>query len=181
MQIMVTFRHVDPSDHIRNYVEEKLSRLEKYIDSTSEAHVVLSVEKFRHTADVSLSGDGLRLKGVEETEDMYSAIDAVVDKIEKQIKRRLAKRKNRKSQHGENIKALSFTMNVLDQSRLDENEEPAVVQTRRIQAKPMDVEEAVMQLDLIKNDFLVFTNARTRVVNVVYRRKDGQLGIIEPA
>ena len=180
MQITVTFRHVDSSDHLKRYVEDKLGRLDKYLDSASEAHVVLRVEKFRHTADVVLASNGLWIKGAEETEDMYSAIDMVVDKIEKQVKRQLEKRKNRK-QPNETIKSMDLTENVLETPGLEEGEKPVVVETRRLQAKPMDIDEAIMQLDLVKSDFLVFTNARSRNINVIYRRKDGQLGLIEPA
>jgi putative sigma-54 modulation protein len=179
MKISVTFRRVDPSDHIRQYAEDKFIRLDKYLDSAAEVYIVLSVEKFRHTVDVSLSTNGLHIKAMEETEDMYSAIDMVLDKIERQIQRQMAKRKDRRST--ENIKTLSFKMNVLDMESLGQGQDLAVIKTTRIQAKPMDVEEAVMQLDLMKNDFLVFTNAQSKAVNVLYRRKDGQLGIIEPA
>ena len=178
MKVSVTFRKIDPSDHIKQYAEDKLERLEKYLEASSEAHVVLSVEKFRHIADISVSSNGLRIKGVEETEDMYSAIDMVMDKIEKQLRRQMDRRKTRKS--NDNIKSLSFEMNIVDLESATGGEEPAIVKTQQIQAKPMDVDEAVMQLELINNDFLVFTNARTKVVNVLYRRKDGQLGIIEP-
>ncbi len=177
MKVSVTFRKIDPSDHIKQYAEDKLDRLDKYLETSAEAHVVLSVEKFSHIDDISLSTNGLRIKGVEETEDMYSAIDMVMDKIEKQIRRQLDKRKTRKS--NDNIKSLNFQMNIVDLES-SSSEDPAIVKTKQIQAKPMDVDEAVMQLELIKNDFLVFTNARTKVVNVLYRRKDGQLGIIEP-
>ncbi len=180
MQVMVTFRHLDTSANLKRYAEDKLQRLDKYLDSAAEAHVVLTVEKFRHTADVSLSANGLRIKGVEETEDMYSAIDLVVDNVEKQIKRQLAKRKSRKGKAHDNIKTRNFNLNVLDEASLDESDEPTFIQTKRIQAKPMDVDEAIMQLNLMKNDFLVFTNARSETINVVYRRKDGRLGIIEP-
>lgn len=180
MKVNITFRHVDSSRHIREYAEEKLSRLDKHLDSAAEAYVVLSVEKFRHTADISLSANGLRIKGVEETEDMYSAIDMVIDKIERQLKRQLAKRKVRKNPH-ESIRSSQFQMNVVNLEEAPEGERPTIVRTKQIQAKPMAVEEAIMQLDLMKNDFLVFTNAQSKVVNVVYRRKDGQLGIIEPA
>lgn len=179
MKVSVTFRKVDSSDHIRDYAADKLNRLDKYLDSAAEAHVVLSVEKFRHTADISISANGLRIKGVEETEDMYSAIDMVMDKLETQIKRRLAKRKTRKS--NQNIKSLNFQMNIVEVGGAVEGDQPTIIKTKQIQAKPMDIDEAVMQLELIKNDFLVFTNAQSKQVNVLYRRKDGQLGIIEPA
>lgn len=178
MKVSVTFRKIAPSDHIRQYAENKLDRLDKYLETAAEAHVVLSVEKFRHTADITLSSDGLRIKGVEETEDMYSAIDLVMDKIEKQIRRQLDKRKTRKSH--DNIKSLNFQMNVVNAESSTSDEEPSIVKTKQIQTKPMDVDEAIMQLELVKNDFLVFTNARSKEVNVLYRRKDGQLSIIEP-
>ena len=181
MQIKVTFRNVDSSEHVRQFVEEKLSRFEKYLDSAAEAHVVLSVEKFRHSADVTLSSNGLRIKGAEETEDMYSAIDLVLDKIEGQVKRALAKRKDHKGQAHEKIKTMEFGPEAVEAVRPDEADETAMVKTQRVQAKPMDVDEAIMQLELSEDDFLVFSNARTKVINVVYRRKDGHLGLIEPA
>ncbi|MBW2617633.1 MAG: ribosome-associated translation inhibitor RaiA [Deltaproteobacteria bacterium] len=180
MQIMVTFRHVDSSDHLKQYIEEKLGRLDKYFDSASEAHVVLRVEKFRHTADVALSSDGLWIRGAEETEDMYSAIDMVVDKIEKQVKRRLDKRRRRK-QPNETIRSMDLSENVPEATGPEEGEELLVVETRRVQTKPMDIDEAIMQLELVKNEFLVFTNARSNSINVLYRRKDGRLRLIEPA
>ena len=91
MDITVTFRHMEPTDSLRNYAEEKISKLNKYLDFPLEAHIVLTVEKFRHIADVTLSLNGTRIKGVEETEDMFSAIDIVLDKIETQVKRHLSK------------------------------------------------------------------------------------------
>ena len=97
MDIAVTFRHMEPADSLRTYAEEKISKIQKYLDSPSEAHIVLTVEKFRHLADVTLSLDGTTIKGVEETEDMYSAIDQVMDKIEKQVKRYRSKIRGRRS------------------------------------------------------------------------------------
>ena len=101
MMITVTFRRMEPAESLRAYAEEKLTKLKKYLDSPLEAHVVLEVEKFRHLADVTLNVDGTRIKAVEETEDMYSAIDQVMDKIEVQVKKLRAKVKNRRT---DNIK-----------------------------------------------------------------------------
>ena len=81
MDVTVTFRHTEPIESLKAYAEEKVSKIKKYLDSPMEAHIVLTVEKFRHQADVSLSMNGTRIKGVEETGDMYSAIDQVMDKI----------------------------------------------------------------------------------------------------
>ena len=172
MDIAVTFRHMEPADSLRTYAEEKISKIQKYLDSPSEAHIVLTVEKFRHLADVTLSLDGTTIKGVEETEDMYSAIDQVMDKIEKQVKRYRSKLRdrrteNRKGEETEDAAVLS-------------PEEP-IIETEKLVAKPMDPEEAAMQLDMSQQDFLVFRNSRTLEINVIYKRRDGNLGLIEPS
>ena len=178
MQVSVTFRKIDASDTLRSYAQEKLYRIKKYVEGPIEAHVVLSVEKFRHIAEVSINANGLRLNGQEETGDMYSAIDMVVDKIESQIKRYRQKLRKRKNDGGS--KALVMKMNVLAGESFEEDREPQVIKTKQIHAKPMDLEEAVMQMDLANSEFLVFTNAKTESINVIYRRKDGNYGLIEP-
>ncbi|SHF24526.1 SSU ribosomal protein S30P/sigma 54 modulation protein [Desulfacinum infernum DSM 9756] len=177
MQINVTFRHTEPSEAVKTYAEEKLSRLKKYMDEPIEANIVLQVEKFRHIAEVSLDSNGMRVNATEETHDMYSAIDMVVDKLESQIKKQKEKQRNRKPSNSERNQQLM--MNILEWPA-EETGEPRVVTTRQIFAKPMDVDEAVMQLNLSNGDFLVFTNRASNAVNVLYRRKDGNYGLIEP-
>ena len=178
MQVSVTFRKIDASDTLRNYAQEKLYRIKKYVDDPIEAHVVLSVEKFGHIAEVTISANGLRIKGQEETGDMYSAIDMVVDKVESQIKRYREKLKKRKSDGGS--KPLVMKMNILAADISEEDQEPQIIKTKQINAKPMDIDEAIMQMDLANSEFLVFTNAKTLDINVIYRRKDGNYGLIEP-
>ena len=178
MQVSVTFRRIDASDTLRNYAHEKLNRIKKYIEDPIEAHVVLSVEKFRHIAEVSINANGLRINGQEETGDMYSAIDMVVDKVEAQIKKYREKLKKRKSDGG--TKPLVMKMNILAGESFEEDSGPEVIKTKQINAKPMDIDEAVMQMDLANSEFLVFTNARTQNINVIYRRRDGNYGLIEP-
>ena len=178
MQVSVTFRRIDASDTLRTYAEEKLYRIKKYVEDPIEAHVVLSVEKFRHIAEVSINANGLRLNGQEETEDLYSAIDMVVDKIESQIKRSRQKLKKRKTDAG--TKTAVMQADSLADESFEEDHEPQVIKTKQIYAKPMDVDEAVMQMDISSSEFLVFTNARTQNINVIYRRKDGNYGLIEP-
>ena len=95
MDITVTFRHMEPTESLKTYAEEKISKIDKILDSPSEAHIVLEVEKFRHIADVTFSVNGTRIKAVEETGDMYSAIDQVMDKIETQVKRHRSKIRKR--------------------------------------------------------------------------------------
>ena len=91
MQYSVTFRHMEPSDHLKKYAHDKLARLEKYLDAVLSADVTFSVDKFRHKAEVVLTSDGLKIKAVEETEDMYSALDLLIGKLEKQLKRHMEK------------------------------------------------------------------------------------------
>ena len=178
MDITVTFRHTEPMESLRTYAEEKVSKIKKYLDSPMEANIVLTVEKFRHQADVTVSLNGARIKAVEETGDMYSAIDQVIDKIEKQVKRHLSKIRDHRS---ENLRSEEGSLS----EELDETtafaQEEFVIEVEKTFAKPMDPEEAAMQLNLTKQDFLVFRNAKSREINVIYRRADGNLGLIEPA
>jgi len=178
MDIIVTFRHMEPTESLKTYAEDKLSKIKKYLDFPIEAHVVLAVEKFRHMADVTLSLNGTRIKGVEETEDMYSAIDQVMDKIEKQVKRYRAKIRNRRTENrkGEEAQVTEEAEEVIDLSL-----EGPSIEVEKMVAKPIDLEEATMQLELSQQDFLVFRNSRSMEINVIYKRKDGNLGLIEPS
>jgi putative sigma-54 modulation protein len=177
MDIIVTFRHTEPIESLKTYAEEKVSKLNKYLDFPTEAHIVLSVEKFRHQADVTLSLDGTRIKGVEETGDMYSAIDQVMDKIEKQVKRHLSKIRDHRS---ENLKSEDKSMSAEAEEAAELDHKELVIEIEKMVAKPMDPEEAAMQLNLSRKDFLVFRNAKSREINVIYKRGDNMLGLIEP-
>lgn len=178
MDVTVTFRHMEPTESLRNYAVDKISKIKKYLDSPLEAYVVLTLEKFRHEADVTVSVNGTRIKGVEETGDMYSAIDQVMDKIESQIKRHLSKTRSHRT---DNIKGEgTLPAEATDDSTVLLQDEP-FIEVEKLVAKPMDPEEAAMQLTLSKQDFLVFRNSRSREISVIYRKRDGNLGLIEPA
>ena len=175
MQTSVTFKNLDPSEHLKSYVTEKLNRFDKLLDNPAEAGVVLLVEKHRHIAEVNISGDRMSINGKEETGDMYSAIDMVLDKLEKQLKRSKQKIRERRAS------AKGQTRTIRDEASRTAEEEPArEVQIESLEYKPMDVEEAVLQMDLTDQGFLVFTNARSSQINVLYRRKDGHYGLIQP-
>lgn len=175
MQTSVTFKNLDPTDTLKSYVRDKLDRFDRYLDNPAEANVVLLVEKFRHIAEININGDRLTINGKEETNDMYSAIDMVLDKLEKQIKKNKQKiRERRPGVKGKNIALMEADINLPDEELVRE------VKIKNIEYKPMDVEEAVLQMDLLNNSFLVFTNARSDRVNVLYRRKDGHYGLIQP-
>jgi len=176
MHTSVTFKNLDPSETLKSYVGDKLDRFDKYLYNPAEANVVLSIEKFRHMAEISIIGDRLNIYGKESTDDMYSAIDMVLDKLEKQIKKN--KQKNRQHRSG----SKSRTKDMPTEDTLHPEDEAARnIIVRNIDYKPMDVEEAVMQMDLVNDNFLVFTNSRTDQVNVLYRRKDDDYGLIQPS
>lgn len=175
MQTSVTFKNLDPSDHLKSYTSEKLDRLDKFLDNPAEANVVLTVEKFRHIAEITIQGDRLNLVGKEETNDMYSAIDMVLDKLEKQIKKNKQKIRERRSSSKTSPKEI-----MAEAISAAQEEGPDALKIKYIEFKPMDIEEAVLQMNLIKDSFLVFTNSRTNQVNVLYRRKRGGYGLIQP-
>ena len=174
MQTSVTFKNLDPSDNLKAYVSNKLNRFDKYLDNPAEANVVLSVEKFRHIAEINLTADRLAAIGKEETEDMYSAIDMALDKLEKQIKKSREKIRSRRSSARGSLKEMTA------ESQFSGEEREPGIRIKNIDYKPMDIEEAAMQMDLLDDNFLVFTNARSNRVNVLYRRKDGDYGLIQP-
>jgi len=173
MQTSVTFKNLDPSDHFRNYVSEKLNRFDKYFYNPGEANVVLSVEKFRNIAEVNIIGDRMTINGKEETEDMHAAIDMVLDKLDKQIKKNKQKLRDRRAPKGK-------SKSIMDESPLPDDDGERQIMIKNIDYKPMDVDEAIMQMDLVEDNFMVFTNSRSDRVNVLYRRKDGHYGLIQP-
>jgi putative sigma-54 modulation protein len=175
MQTTVTFKQIDPSEHLKSYVSGKLDRFDKYLDNPAEANVVLTVEKFRHIAEINIAGDKLTIIASEETNDMYAAIDMALDKLEKQIKKSKQKiRERRSASKNRNRSKLEET------DLLPDEDAERQIKIRNIEYKPMYIEEAVLQMDLIEDNFLVFSNARSDRVNVLYRRKDGHYGLIQP-
>ncbi len=177
MQINVTFRHVEPSLAVRTYVEDKVSRIKKYLEEPIEAHVVLRVEKFRHIAEVLIIADGMRINGKEETDDMYSAIDLLADTLEGQVRKGKDKSRRRKSVNTGKDLTAPVSLPVVESPGGDK--EARVIRAEQVHAKPMDLDEAVMQLNLSNGEFMVFTNRITNRINVLYHRKDGHYGLIE--
>jgi putative sigma-54 modulation protein len=175
MQTSVTFKNIEASDSLKSYVSEKLDRFDKLLDNPATADVVLQVEKHRHIVEVNISADRLNINGKEETVDMYSAIDMVLDKLEKQLKR--GKQKIRA--HRASAKGQTRTIRAEPVAAAEE-ERPREIKVQSLEYKPMDVEEAVMQMDLSAENFIVFTNARSEKINVLYRRRDGHYGLIQP-
>jgi putative sigma-54 modulation protein len=176
-QLSVTFRHMDPSDALKTYVAERTGKLSKYIDRPLETQVTLAVQKFRQIAEVVINANGIRIAGQEAHEDMYAAIDLVMDKIERQVKKYREKIRKHKPAQG---KELRWKREIYQPESFEDDSEPIVVRTENYFVKPMSVDEAAMQMDLSAQEFLVFNNASTQTINVLYRRKDGNYGLIVP-
>jgi putative sigma-54 modulation protein len=177
MQVSVTFRHMDPSEALKSYVVERASKLTKYIDKPMESQATLTVEKFRQKAELVINVNGIRIAGQESHEDMYAAIDLVMEKMERQVKKYREKIRRHKPLPG---KEITWRREIYDQESFEEDREPQVIRSEHYFVKPMSVDEAAMQMNLSQQDFLVFNNAGTQSVNVLYRRKDGNYGLIVP-
>lgn len=192
MQVNVTFRHIEATDALRRHVETRVQRIAKYLRRPIDAHVILSVVKRRHVAEIILNGDRKMLSAKEETDDLYAAIDAATDKLEQRARKHRGKLKSHKlpalpvRRGAEALPSppvesgVGLRMNVIRADSFARRNGPDVIKSSRLPVKPMSVEEAVMQMDLMSTDFLVFRNAATDSLSVVYRRKDGNYGLIEP-
>jgi putative sigma-54 modulation protein len=187
MQMSVTFRHMEPSEALRQYVVDKLQRIRRLFPDPIRAQIVLSLERYLHKADIIITlHNGLAIKGTELTEDMYAAIDLVMDKIERQVRKYKDKINSHRPTPGPEVLVSYEVMRPLNEVGAQEPasaEAPppayTIVKTTKFFAKPMSPEEAIMQMNLLGNDFLVFTNSDTRDVNVVYKRADGNYGLVE--
>ena len=177
MKIIFKGKHIEVTDAMRNYIEKRLSKIERHFDHILEVIVTLSVEKNRQIVEATLQTSGALIRAEEETDDMYTSIDKVVDKLERQIQKYKEKYFQKPHPGTEKI--------VLANKEIDaEDNEPdkiaKIVRTKRFAIKPMSVEEAAMQMDLLGHNFFVFANDNTNKVNVLYKRKDGNFGLIEP-
>jgi putative sigma-54 modulation protein len=183
MQVNITFRGMESTESLKSYVKERIEHVEKYFDRAVEAHAVLSLERYLHHADITIQAGSYLLRGKTKSEDMYKSIDEAVDKIEKQLKRYRDKLKTTKRK--EDDKGVKGRHAVIEAPEGEEGEAwaegPRIIRSNEFFVKAMKVDEAIMQMDLLNNDFLVFTNEGSGDINVVYRRKDGHFGLIEAA
>lgn len=174
MRVTVNGKNVEITEALRGSVDAKLSKLDKFFNKDTEAKVTLSVEKNRQIIEVTIPINGSLLRAEETTEDMYASIDGVIDKLTRQLRKHKTKLENRNSKY-ETIRFENITSPTEEESF-----EPAIVRTKRFAMKPMSSEEAVLQMELIGHSFFVYSNSETDEVNVVYKRKDGNYGLIEP-
>ena len=171
MNVIVNGRHMEITDALKAYASEKVQKVEKYLPENSEASVMLSVEKFRHKAEVQIKANGLLIQAHEETEEMYSSIDKVMDKVGRQVKKYKERLKVHKGQGMDKVPA---------EVDVEVDKIPEVIKVKSFDMKPMTSEEAVMQMELLDKVFFVFSNINTGALNVIYKRRDGNVGLIEP-
>lgn len=179
MQIRFNFKNFEPSDHLRDYAEKRFEKLTKYIHDSEGADVLvnLEVEKIRQMAEVVVNADGAKFSAFEESEDMYSTIDLALDKVEAQLRKMRDKaKKKRRLEDTKPVRMDVFSYIASDSGEQVRN----IVKTDHYEPKPMTVDEAAMQLDTLDYEFLVFYNAENDSVNVIYRRRNGDFGLIDP-
>ena len=175
MQLIIQGKNIEVTDRLQDYIDRKVGKLDRYLPTMTEARVELSVEsaksaKDRQVAQLTVRSKGTLLRAEERSADMFTSIDAIVDKMYRQIVRYKGKRYGRGRGPGEIPPVEEF-----------EEEAPShIVRTKRFQVIPMDEEEAIEQMELLGHDFFIFFNVSTDGINVLYRRKDGNYGLLEP-
>lgn len=174
MRTIVKGKNIEITPALRNYATKKTSKLEKFFEDGPEVscEVMMRVERELDIVEITLQVNGLLMRGEEQTEDMYASIDGAVEKVERQVRKFKTKYLSRFQ--GPKLGEL---ITVQEEKDADA---PRIVRTKRFAFKPMSADEAVMQMELLGHSFFVFNNAATQEVNVVYRRKDGNYGLIEP-
>ncbi|WP_319760726.1 ribosome hibernation-promoting factor, HPF/YfiA family [Maridesulfovibrio sp.] len=176
MNVAFTFKNFDASEHLKEYANSRFSKLVKYVSNpdNTDMQVKLSVDKFRHVAEVVLTSDHLHVSAYEVSEDMYSTVDMVLDKLESQLRR--ANEKTRSHRRKDSAPA---RMDILSYGEA-EYREPVIVESDSFVPKPMTIDEAAEQLQTLDHEFLVFRNADNEAINVIYRRNNGDFGLIDP-
>lgn len=187
MNVTITGRHMDVTSGLKSHIEDGLDRLRTHFDKVIDVDAILSVERHRHIAEFNLHANGLRINAKESSGDMYGSVDAALGKLDKQVlkhKSRIMRHKPRNVREPQD-----FDHHVIDFPPLSESDalpaEPTstnhrIVLKEKFSIKPMSVDEAALQLDLQDDHFLVFENAETNKVNVLYARNDKTYGLIEP-
>jgi putative sigma-54 modulation protein len=178
MKVTTTSRHYDLTAALKDYAESKVHNLKKYFDQIVNAHITFSLEKYRHTVEISVHVNGGDFQAKEVSEDMYASVDGAVEKLERQIlkyKGKIKKRKNQPSLHDVEIN--------LDKESLDTKEEvkleDLMVAASADEFPLLSLEEAIQEMNGNGEMVKIFSNSQTKQVNVIYKREDGKLGIIE--
>ena len=176
MKISVRGKNIEATPALVDYAHKRLGKLDKHFDQSAEIQVVLSVIREDHIVEVTVHLNGLIIRGEEATGDMYASIDMVVDKLERQVKKYKTRMNRSLRQRGVRVISEKHAATEAEERA----EEARLVKTKRFSLKPMSVEEAILQMDLLGHNFYVFANSDTNSTSVVYRRNDGNYGLIEP-
>jgi len=182
MQLTVHGKNMEVTDALRKYAEKKIGKVKRYFDDIIEVQVVLSLQDNKSTgnkqvAEATIFAEGAVIRGEEATSDMYASIDSVAEKVERQIKKHKERLKERWKRGRKSLG--NPTVEMIEEVE-EEEEEPRIVKTKRFPVKPMPAEEAVLQMEMLGHDFYVFRNAETEEINIVYKRRDWNYGLIEP-
>ena len=172
MRIIITGKNLEITDSLRNAVEERLAKLDRFFAKDTDVYVTLSMEKERRKIEVTIPVKGNIIRSEQESNDMYVSIDLVEEVIERQLKKYKNKIIDRK-QSGS-----GFRQEFIEKEY--EDEEVNILRVKRFEAKPMYPEDACVQMELLGHDFFAFMNAETELISVVYKRKDGAYGMLEP-
>lgn len=173
MKINITAKNFKVSDYLESVVQKKLDKLDKFFKGDPRADVTIATEAGKQIMETTIYHNGVFLRAKVESSDIYASIDGVVEKLERQIEKHKSKLID-KHQFGS-------LKDIIQSENYDEDEFiPSVVKTKRFAIKPMSIEEAVLQMQLLDHSFFVFSNAETEEVNVLYKRKDGNYGLIDP-
>jgi len=187
MQLLVHGRNVEVTDWIRDYVNKKVGRLERYLNNVTDARIELSHNATRaagdrYTAQLTMWSNGHILRAEESTGDILVSIDAVVEKMSQQIYRFKGRRyQNRRRQSAAlNAEVQMAATMVAEEDEIEEEDVAKIVRRKEFILQPLDEEEAVAQMELLGHDFFVYYDVDARAINVVYRRRDGQYGLLQP-
>ena len=173
MQYIISGRNVDVTEGLKSAIHEKIGKLERYFTPDTEVHVTLSVEKERQKIEITIPMKGNIVRAEQTSDDMYVSIDLVEEIIERQLR----KYKNKIVDRQQAAASLS---KAFVEEEIEDDDEIKIIRSKRFAMKPMDPEEACVQMELLGHDFYVFRNAISDEVNVVYKRKDHTFGLIEP-
>ena len=189
MQLIVQGKNIQVTDRLREYVETKVERLDRYLSTITDARMELATEKTRsqedrQVAQLTIHSKGMMLRAEERSGDIFTSIDMVMDKMKRQIDRYKSKRRDRfrteRAAEAQVIEELDIEDVEIEDDEDEEGLPGAIVRVKRFQVAPMDPEEAIEQMELLGHDFFVFYNADGGQFNVVYRRRDGNYGLIQP-
>ncbi|WP_297712429.1 ribosome-associated translation inhibitor RaiA [Clostridium sp.] len=172
MRVTVIGKNIDVTPALREIVEKKISKLDKYFKPNVAARATLTVQKNSQIFEVTIPFNGVILRCEESTDDMYKSIDLVQAKLERQIRKQKTKLQRRSNE--------SLRFSNFDEVALEEDDQGEIVKVKKFNIKPMSTEEAILQMELVEHNFFVFKDSDTDNVNVIYKRKDGNYGLLEP-